>query len=247
MRFTIFQRLTFGYLAIMMLVLFLVIFVTIKPVHGENATDYFNLGLKSTITRTKIKYYSKALALDPNLVEAYEKRGLLYFFQKKYDNVIQDFQTYISLAPPKAEAYRMLGMGHFKNGDYRSAINNFTRAIEIEPNLSSPYANRAETYRLSGDYQKAILDSDRAIKNWGEPIAVADAYKTRSKINWEIGRNKEAYADHRKSVNLDPRIPRSWGRYPPIEYMRGMGLIILIGFAFVLIFGLKFKPPDKEK
>ena len=77
------------------------------PVHGENATDYFNLGLKSTITRTKIKYYSKALALDPNLMEAYEKRGLLYFFQKKYDNVIQDFQTYISLSPPKAEAYRM--------------------------------------------------------------------------------------------------------------------------------------------
>ena len=217
------------------------------PVHGENATDYFNLGLKSTITRTKIKYYSKALALDPSLVEAYEKRGLLYFFQKKYDNVVQDFQTYIRLAPPKAEAYRMLGMGHLKNGDYRSAINNFTRAIEIEPNLSSTYANRAEAYRLNGNYQKAILDSDRAIKNRGEPIAVADAYKTRSKINWEIGRNREAYADHRKSVNLDPRIPRSWGRYPPVEYMRGMGLIVLIGVAFFLIFGLKFKPPDKDK
>jgi tetratricopeptide (TPR) repeat protein len=217
------------------------------PVRAENATDYFKLGHKSTITRTKIKYYSKALALDPNLVEAYEKRGLLYFFQREYDNVIKDFQTYIRLAPPKAEAYRMLGMGYLKIRDYRSAINIFTRAIEIEPNLSFPYANRAEAYRLNGNYQEAILDSDRAIKNWGEPIAVADAYKTRSKINWEIGRNREAYADHRKSVNLDPRIPRSWGRYPPVQYMRGMGLIVLIGVAFILIFGLKFKPPDKEK
>ena len=138
-------------------------------------------------------------------------------------------------------------MGYLKSGDYRSATNNFTRAIEIEPDLSNSYAYRAEAYRLSGDYQKAILDSDRAIKNWGEPIAVADAYKTRSKVYWEIGRNREAYADHRKSVNLDPRIPRSWGRYPPVEYMRGMGLIVLIGVAFVLVFGLKFKPPDKEK
>jgi len=42
------------------------------PVHGENAMDYFNLGLKSTITRTKIKYFSKALDLDPMLAEAYE-------------------------------------------------------------------------------------------------------------------------------------------------------------------------------
>jgi tetratricopeptide (TPR) repeat protein len=217
------------------------------PVRAENATDYFNLGLKSSITRTKIKYYSKALALDPNLVEAYEKRGLLYFFQGKYDNVIQDFQTYIRLAPKKAEAYRMLGMGYLKIRDYRSAINNFTHAIEIEPNLSNSYAYRAEAYRLIGDYQKATFDSSRAIEYWSDTIAVVEAYNTRSKVYWEIGRNEEAYVDHRKSVNLDPRIPRSWGRYPPIKYMRGMGLIVLIGLAFVLIFGLKFKPPDKDK
>ncbi len=217
------------------------------PVHGENAMDYFNLGLKSSITRTKIKYYSKALELDPSLLEAYEKRGVLYFFQEKFDHVIQDFQAYIRLAPKKAEAYRMLGMGYLKSGDYRSAINNFTHAIEIEPDLSVSYANRAEAYRLIGDYQKATFDSSRAIENWSDTIAVVEAYNTRSKVYWAIGRNEVAYADHRKSVNLDPRIPRSWGRYPPVKYMRGMGLIVLIGVAFVLIFGLKFKPPDKEK
>ncbi len=107
--------------------------------------------------------------------------------------------------------------------------------------------NRREESSFFEGSQKAIFDSDRAIENWSDIIAVADAYKTRSKVNWEIGRNEEAYADHRKSVNLDPRIPRSWGRYPPLKYVRGMGLIILIGVAFVLIFGLKFKPPDKEK
>ena len=233
------QRKVFCYLIFLML--------SAISVYGENATDYFNLGLKSTITRTKIKYYSKALELDPSLMEAYEKRGHLYFFQEKFDNANQDFELYIRLAPKKAEAFRMLGMGHLKNGDYRSAINNFTHAIEIEPDLSGSYAKRAEAYRLIGDYQKAIFDSDRAIENWSDIIAVADAYKTRSKVYWEIGRNEEAYADHRKSVNLDPRIPRSWGRYPPLKYVRGVGLFILIGVAFVIIFGLKFKPPDKEK
>lgn len=217
------------------------------PVYGENAMDYFQLGLQSTTTRTKIKYFSKALELDPNLLEAYEKRGMLYFFQEKFGNVIQDFQTYIELAPAKAEAYRMLGMGYLKSGLYQQAIYNFTRAIEIDPNLATTYSNRAEAYRLNGNNQKAILDSNRAIETWGDPIAIADAYKTRSKVYWEIGRNKEAYADHRKSVNLDPRIPRSWGRYPPVESMRGMGLIVLIGIALVLIFRLKLRPPDKEK
>lgn len=42
------------------------------PVHGENAINFFNLGLKSTVTRTKIKYFSKALELDPMLAKAYE-------------------------------------------------------------------------------------------------------------------------------------------------------------------------------
>jgi hypothetical protein len=42
------------------------------PVHGENAMDYFNLGFKSAITHTKIKYFSKALELDPMLAKAYE-------------------------------------------------------------------------------------------------------------------------------------------------------------------------------
>ena len=92
------------------------------PVFAENAIEYFNLGLKSSVTGTKIKYFSKALELAPNLAEAYAQRGMLYFFQGKYDHVIQDFQTYIKLSSPKAEAYRMLGMGYLKTGDYSSAI-----------------------------------------------------------------------------------------------------------------------------
>ena len=42
------------------------------PVHGENAVDFFNLGLKSSVTHTKIKYFSNALELDPMLAETYE-------------------------------------------------------------------------------------------------------------------------------------------------------------------------------
>ena len=42
------------------------------PVYGENAMNYFNLFLKNAITRTKIKYFSKALELDPMLSKAFE-------------------------------------------------------------------------------------------------------------------------------------------------------------------------------
>ena len=168
-------------------------------VYGENATDYFNLGLKSTSTRTKIKYFSKALDLAPNLTGTYEKRGVLYFFQGKFDNVIQDFQTYIKLSPPKAKAYRMLKMGYLKSRNYQSAIYNFTRAIELYTKQASFYSNRAEAHFVSGNYDPTILDSTKAIELGGDPRDIATAYRTRAKAFRKTDRNELSAADIRSS------------------------------------------------
>ena len=227
--------------------LFMLVCLVTSPAYGMDEVEYFNLGLANGVTHKKIEYFTKALELKPRFADAYEKRGLLYYFLGKYDKVIEDYQAYIELAPAKAEAYRMMGMGYLKSGIYQSAIENFTQAIQLNPNLTSAYSYRAESYRLHGDYQNAILDSNRAIEIWGDPIAVSDAYRTRAKVYWESGLNDEAYANHRKALSLDPRVPRLWGRYPPIENMRVMGLFLLIGIAFVLIFGLTLRPPDKEE
>ena len=96
--------------------LIILLFLPALPAWGENSMDYFNQGVKSTLTGTKIKYFSKALELDPYLSQAYEKRGMLYFFQEKFDKAIEDFQAFIRLEPQKAEAYRMLGRGYLKSG-----------------------------------------------------------------------------------------------------------------------------------
>jgi len=218
-------------------------------VYGENATDYFNLGLKSTLTRTKIQYFSKALELAPNLTEAYEKRGILYFYQEKFDNVIQDFQTYIELSPPKAEAYRMLGMGYLKSGDFPSAIYNFTRAIEIDSKQANAYSNRAEAHFLSGNYDQTILDSTKAIGLDGDPRDIADAYRTRAKAFRKTDRNELSAADIRSSWQIDPRYAyyyRALYGYANPQSMRKAGLIGVIGIAFLLLFKFKLKPPEKD-
>jgi tetratricopeptide (TPR) repeat protein len=219
------------------------------PVHGENAMDYFNLGIKSNLTPRKIKYFSKALELDPNMAEAYEKRGMLYFFQEKFDNVIQDFQAYIKLSPPKTEAYRMLGMGYLKSGDYQPAIYNFTRAIEIDSKQASAYSNRAEAHFLSGNYDLTILDSTKAIEHGGDPRDIADAYRTRAKAFWQTGRNELSAVDIRSSWQIDPRYAyyfKALYGYANPESMRKAGLIGVIGIVFLLLFKFKLKPPEKD-
>lgn len=224
-------------------------FLLSVPVHGENAIEYFNLGVKSTVTRTKIKYFTKALELDPNLAEAYEQRGMLYFFQEKYDHMIQDFQACIRLETPKAESYRMLGMGYLKSGFYERAIDIFSRAIEMEPGLFGAYANRAEAYRLIDRYDDAIRDATMAIKMIEDRRTQSDAYRTRGKAFRKIGRDDLAAVDMNAAWNIDPRVPLWWryflkGIQP--EEMRGIApfLIVIIGIA--LIFGLKLKPPNKD-
>jgi len=233
------------------IICYLIFFMmSVSSVYAENATDYFMRGLKSTSTRTKIKYFSKALELAPNLTEAYEKRGLLYYYQGKYNNSIEDYQTFIELSAPKTEAYRMLGMGYLKSGDYRSAIYNFTRAIEIDPKNASAYANRAEAHFFSDNYDLTVLDSTRAIELGGNPRDIADAYRTRAKAFRKTDRNELSAEDIRSSWKIDPRYAyyyKALYGYASPERMRKAGLIAVIGIAFLLLFKFKLKPPDKDE
>jgi DNA-binding SARP family transcriptional activator len=207
--------------------------------HDMEAMKYYNLGLASTLTSKKIAYFTEALRLNPALVEAYEKRGLLYYFQEKYDAVIQDFQRYIELTPGKAEDFRMLGLGFLRSRIYSQAIDNFTRAIKLKPNCADAYADRAEAYRLIGRYHDAIGDSTKAIEIWADPGTMSDAYRTRAKSYLAIGRKTEAFADNYKVTSLDPSNPRMWGKSKPLGIIGGMCLFILNGFLFLFLFELR--------
>jgi tetratricopeptide (TPR) repeat protein len=225
------------------------LFLYTLPVHADEAMDYYNQGLKGSMTRKKIEFFTKALQLDPKLAAAYEQRGLLYYFQGKYDKVIQDYQTYLDLAPEKAGAYRMLGLGYLKNGDYAPAIAHFSRAIELEPQHPAGYAYRAEANLLSGKDEEAIRDSTAAVELRGDTRAKSEAYKTRARVYRKMGLMDLAYADTRSAWESDPRWSfwsRYWYKYASLEELRGAGLVGIIVLAFVLVFGLKLKPPSKD-
>ena len=230
--------------------LFICLWLAAPPAYGDNAMEYFSLGVKTSVTHKKIEYFTKALEINPDWAEAYEKRGLLHYYQGNYDKVISDYHTYLDLSPAKAEAYRMLGMGYMKRGKYEPAIYHFTQAIKIDPKLTSAYAYRAEAYRLSGDDKKSIRDATKAIKLRGDPRAKADAYKTRAKIYRRVGNVELAVADSRAAMTIDPRIPRFWGRryffrYASPEELSKAGLFALIAIALILVFKLTLKPPKK--
>ena len=214
-----------------------------------SAMDYFNMGMKTSLAYKKIRYFTKALELNPRFAPAYEERGLNYYFQEKYDKVVQDFTHYIHLVPNKADAFRMLGMGYLKIGNYPKAIINFDKAVKLKSETADVLSYRAEAFRLNGQPKEAIKDAGRAIALESDERILSDAYRTRGKAYQALGQEKLATADFNKAMDIDPRyiLYRYISSYANLEDMRKAGLIGMIGMAFIYIFGLKLKPPKKDE
>ena len=214
-----------------------------------NAMEYFNLGLKSSMANERINYFTTALDLDPRLAPAYEKRGLHYYFQGKYDKVIEDFTNYIRLVPDKADAYRMLGLGFLKIGTYEKAIVNFDKAVNLAPDMSAAFSYRAEAFRLNGQLSEALEDAEKAIVLESDLQILSDVYRTRGKVYQELGQDLSANANFKKAAEIDPRYVfyRYISGYADLEDISKAGLFGMIGLAFVFIFGFKLKPPRKDE
>ena len=153
---------------------------------GQEAMEFYSRGLKSSLAYEKIEYFTMALELNPKLSAAYEKRGMLYYYQRKYNKTIQDFQRITELEPFAPEAYRMLGLAYVRKGNLDESIVNLTRATELDPQLASAYSHRAEAYRLKGMAVEAIQDSTKAIELGGTEQSIGRAYATRAKSYREL-------------------------------------------------------------
>ena len=223
--------------------------VTTSVAWAQDAMHFYKLGIDSSLANRKIGYFTKAVELNPNLVEAYEKRAIHYYFQRRYDKAIHDYTKVIELKPEGPEAYLMLGSAHLKKGELEPAIYNLTRAIDLDPEVARAFGNRAEAYRLSGMATEAVRDSTTAIGLRGNERTTAIAYKTRAKALLELGYEEESDADFNKSVELDPRyvLIRYLAGTSSLEGVQRMGLMGIIAICLVGIFQLTMRAPRKRE
>jgi tetratricopeptide (TPR) repeat protein len=205
--------------------------LTATPAWSQDAMDYYNRGLESSLANKRIEYFSKAIELNPNLASAYEKRALHYYYQRKYDKAIDDYSKFIEFNPLEAAAYMMRGSTYLKkerggwikaeidslrshlskqglprSGELlENAIEDLSQAIELDPKLASAYSYRAEAYRFMGMTKEALRDSTVAINLGGDSLSIASAHAIRAKIYAQRGQHELAEAEFRKAMELNPR------------------------------------------
>jgi len=154
-----------------------------------------------------IKYYNKAIELNPNWADAYYYRGLAYYELVNYKEAILDYNKAIELVPSDYRAYAYRGDAKSEQGDnigamqdYNKAIElKYRRAIELNPNDYESYVNRGFAYYELVNYKEAIQDFNKAIKinpNYG------GAYRGRGLSKIQIGQKDSGCLDLSKAGEM---------------------------------------------
>ena len=170
---------------------------------------------------------SKAIDLNPNYVDAYFLRGLIYGSQYDFDKAIADFEKVVELDPSHtdakamhADAYAARGADYALEKNYDKAIADFERAIELDPDkaefkaAAATYFLRGATRYEEGDNESAFADLDRAISdiekiieldpdNSEVRIAIGEAYLVRGIAHFQGGNYDRAIADLERAIELE--------------------------------------------
>lgn len=127
--------------------------------------------------------YDAAVALNPDLAEAFFDRGNAYRLR---------YQHARSMAGDNAD--------NDGPSDQHRAIADYSRALELRPDLAAAYVNRAIVWYEQGEFERAIVDCDKAIRL---APTLAEAWNNRSLAWYRSGHYEKAKADFDQTIKLE--------------------------------------------
>lgn len=80
-----------------------------------------------------LREFAKALALNPNLVEAHYSMGILYAGKELLSEAEKEFQLTLMLTPKNVKAYNNLGVVYAMQGKMNEAVVQFEKALHLDP------------------------------------------------------------------------------------------------------------------
>ena len=94
--------------------------------------------------------YAAALAINPDLAEAFLNRGNTYVFLGRFDTAVEDYSMAIELETRKLHAaYFNRGLAYEGLKNLESAFADFSKALELSPEWALPM-ERVERYQEFG-------------------------------------------------------------------------------------------------
>jgi tetratricopeptide (TPR) repeat protein/S1-C subfamily serine protease len=149
-----------------------------------------------------IPLLEKAIAADPNHVQAQLDLGSVYNEKRLYDKAIPCLKRVTELRPNNALAHNNLGVAYNGKGLYDDAITCFKRAIVLDPDYTVAHTNLGFTYRAKNLVDQAIPCFERAAEL--DPQNVLRHDQLGNAYNQKRF-HKKAAACFKKVIELAPR------------------------------------------
>jgi len=172
---------------------------------------YFNRGhdrYKNNRPDKAIEDFSTVVEINPDYLQAYINRGLIYLEKNDIKNALQDYNRSLDLIdtsgnilnPSISNALGNRGLIYSRMGQYQKALADFDLAIKLNPSNPNNYLNRAFAYMQLREYDKAIQDF--TVCNKFDP-ANSDIINNRGVCYLHRGDLKSALDDFNKAIELN--------------------------------------------
>lgn len=191
---------------------------TKKPVEKKplTAKDFFLKGegnLKANNYKMAITNFSKALELDPGLIEAYKERALAKDKNGDFDGSKQDYEKYIEMLEEqneegaeekRKELQKLIAATNKKviNKQYDQAITELSNTIDSYSKYPDGYIARGDVYFILKKYKQALDDYQKSLSFGNKTFAL---YLKLANTKYELSLYKDAIKDYLTVLNLNSK------------------------------------------
>ena len=129
---------------------------------------YFLMALirdKQWKRKEAISYFDAAIAIDPEMIEAYERRGMLKQHNQLFGEAIQDFNKMYALNPYSLKAIKLRANARMMAGKYTHALIDLNYFLKTDTTDTDLYYNKGICCMQLGDFQLATQSFERVTRD----------------------------------------------------------------------------------
>jgi TolB-like protein/Tfp pilus assembly protein PilF len=144
----------------------------------------------------------RALALNDAYHWNHLNLGLLYLYQRQYEEALAEMERAVVLAPTEADTYALLAEVRSYVGKTDEALEAAVQALRLKPQFADDHLNGVGTaYAVAGRYAEAVVPLQRFLSR--NPYFLP-AHLMLAAVYSELGQDAEARAEVAEVLRLNP-------------------------------------------
>jgi tetratricopeptide (TPR) repeat protein len=176
---------------------------SVDPIHAQESYESGVRLLQIARYPQAILAFDRAIALKPDLADAYLMRAKALVADDQPERSFRDFSQTIEMRPNDPQPLIERGTAYMELKDYQAAIGDANAAIALDTNLASAYNLRGSAVRSMGNLKGALADFDRAVNL----LPNLSNYYERGTTYQMLGEHDKAIADFTQMIAFKPDAP----------------------------------------